>query len=80
MSPPGTNSPGEVTALVPRFAHSIWEPAVVMGAHVLCSPGARGPAAEQQYPGQLLREPVQARQSLLTQALCSLKQAKLLQD
>jgi len=65
----------------PQSARSVWEPeVVVVGAHVLCSPGTPGSAAEQLNPGQLLRELVQARQSLLTQALCCLKQPKLLQD
>lgn len=64
MSPPGTNSPGEVMALVPGFAHCIWGHDVVVGARVLCFPAVPASAAEQQYPGQLLREPVQARQSL----------------
>lgn len=33
-----------------------------------------------QYPGQLLRELVQAQKSLLTLSLCCLKQSKMLQD
>lgn len=64
MSPPGTNSPGEAMALVPGFAHCIWGHEVMVPAHVLCPPAVPASAAEQQYPGQLLREPVQDRQSL----------------
>lgn len=76
MSPPGTNSPGEVTGLDLWSAYSTWEPEVVMGAHM------RVPLVLliMQYPGQLLRELVQAQKSLLTLALCCLKQSKMLQD
>lgn len=68
MSSPRTNSPGGVTGLDP------WSAA--LGSMRWWVPTCCAPLVllVMQYPGQLLREPVQAWKSLLTLALCFLKQ------